>query len=74
MVTIFQQSQFFNMFTSNGHFPIIDSNEIFLVIVMHHGMVQSLFYGFLKYGCECATCVSFLFQMNMTKFIESCEF
>lgn len=67
MVTIFQQSQFFNMFTSNGHFPIIDSNEIFLVIVMHHGMVQSLFYGFLKYGCEWSTCVSFFISKEHDK-------
>jgi hypothetical protein len=36
------------MFTSNGHFSITGSNEIFLVKMMHHGMVQSFFCGFLK--------------------------
>jgi hypothetical protein len=48
------------MFTSNGHCPIIDSNEIFIVIMMHHGMVQSSFYGLLKYVFECDAYLCFL--------------
>jgi hypothetical protein len=62
------------MFTSNGHFPIIDSNEMFLVIMMHPGMIKSSFCGFLKYVCECDACVSLFFKRNMTKFLEGCEF